>query len=35
MTDISDEDDAESICENSLFNGPELVLHEQLTWGTP
>ena len=31
ITDISDEDDAESVCENSLFNGHEAALHGLLT----
>ena len=31
ITDISDKDDAESICESSLFNGHEVILHGSLT----
>ena len=27
ITDISDEEDTESICENSLFKGHEATLH--------
>ena len=33
ITDISDEDDAESVCENLLFNGHEAALHGLLTLG--
>ena len=27
ITDIAEEEDTESICENSLFNGHEATLH--------
>ena len=33
ITDISDEEDTESICENSLFKGHEATLHGLLTLG--
>ena len=33
ITDISDKDDAESVCEISLFNGHEATLHGLLTKG--
>ena len=31
ITDIADEEDTKSICENSLFNGHEATLHGLLT----
>ena len=33
ITDIADEEDTESICENLLFNGHEATLHGLLTLG--